>query len=235
MPFWDGIMEEIELRLENETPFCVLSKEFPALRIYRWCSSVIDYIEVIGDQNEMKRAMVRLDEVASDLHSQVISSSGSERRQSTAISCRCTVGNSTIRSAESMNLLWEAPAVYQGGFEFLKLISFSPVDTRRFFEESARLGEVQVLKKRTVQPDSLRETYTLSLADILGDLSEKQVRYLRDAIGMGLFTTPRKILVEDLARIHGVSKSTMQEHINKARNKLIQAMEPYLNLFMHSR
>lgn len=227
-------MEEVEVKLRNDTPFCILSTEFPGLRIYRWCSSVIDYVELFGEENDVRRADKRLKEVTADLHSRVVSSTSESEHAATAISCRCTIGNSTIRIAESMNLLWEGPAIYEGGYEFLKLISFSPDDLTRFFNHALENGEAEITRKRQIQPDTLREIYTLSLSDILGDLSQKQLSYMRDAISMGMFSSPRRIMVEDLARMHGISKSTMQEHLNKARNKLIVAMEPYLNLYMHS-
>ncbi|EQD36244.1 Bacterio-opsin activator, HTH domain protein, partial [mine drainage metagenome] len=78
------------------------------------------------------------------------------------------------------------------------------------------------------------EIYSISLSNILGGLSLLQLKYLRDAIAVGMFSSPKRVKVEDLARSHGLSKSTMQEHINKARNKLLQAMEPYITLYMHS-
>lgn len=227
-------MEEIEVKLKNNTPFCVLSQEFPDIRIYRWCSSVIDYVELYGAEKDLVLARMRLEQVTEELHSQVLSNTIEGRHVTEAIACRCSVDNSTIRTAETMNLLWEGPAMYEGGYEFLKLISFAPQDITRFFDFVTRTGEAEVTKKRRIMPDTLREIYTLSLSDILGGLSRKQMTYLRDAIGMGMFSSPRKIMVEDLAKVHGISKSTMQEHLNKARNKLIIAMEPYLNLFLHS-
>lgn len=227
-------MEEIEVKLRNTTPFCRLSQEFPNIRIYRWCSSAIDYVELYGDEKDLALAGKRMEGVSEELHSRVLSTTSEKKHATEAISCRCTVENSSIRSAETMNLLWEGPAIYEGGNEYLKLISFSPSDMSEFFDFVTKDGEAEIIKKRKIMPDTLREIYTLSLADVLGGLSQKQITYLRDAIGMGMFASPRKVMVEDLARIHGVTKSTMQEHLNKARNKLIIAMEPYLNLFLHS-
>lgn len=227
-------MERIEVRLRNDTPFCELSEAFPDLRIYRWCSSVIDYIEIFGRAEDLRDSSVKLSSIVQRIDSEVVHDTGEKNRRTAAISCRCTVDNSTIRVAESMNLLWEAPAIYEGGYEIIKLISFNPEDISSFFDRMSQRGEAYIEKKKTVLPESLRDVYTISLDDLLGNLSEKQVRYLRDAISMGLFSTPRKILVEDLAATHGITKSTMQEHINKARNKLIQSMEPYLTLFLHN-
>lgn len=227
-------MEETEIKLKNNTLFCALSSKFPELKMFRWCSSVIDYIELYGDGKELERANEELTRIASELHSEIVHMGLSENRMSAAITCRCSLGNSTIRVAESMNLMWEAPAIYEGGYETIKVISFNPEDLTAFFDHETGKGEITLEKKRMIRPELLRQVYTISLADLLGNLSGKQLEYLADAINKGLFSTPRKIMVADLARAHNVTKSTMQEHINKARNKLIQKMEPYLNLFVHS-
>jgi len=227
-------MEEIELNLTNSTPFCELSREFPDVTVFRWCSSLIDYVEMYGKEDRMKEAYRRLGEVANSIHSQVLNSGLTGSHSESAISCRCTTDNSSIRLAESMNLLWEAPAVYTKGKETLRLISFSQRDLQKFFDAASRNGEVQVVRKKKMLPDSLREVYSISLGDIFQKFSTKQIRYLRDAIAIGLFDSPRKAKVEDLAASIGLSKSTMQEHINKARNKLLQAMEPYITLYLHS-
>ncbi len=227
-------MEEVELRLVNSTPFCQLSAEFPQITMFRWCSSVIDYVEVYGDNHIVKRATERLKEITESIDSQIVTSDRMENHVSAGISCRCNTVNSSIRLAESMNLLWEAPAVYANGEEKLRLISFSGVDLDAFFQEVSRSGKATIERKKRIDPDSLRDVYSISLKDLFGELSGKQALYLREAVSMGMFSSPRRTMVEELARIHGLSKSTMQEHLNKARNKLIQAVEPYLTLYLHS-
>lgn len=228
------MMERVELKIRSDTPFCRFSQAYPDLKIYRWCSSVVDYAEIIGRQNDISESSEKLAEIVNGISSEILLDSGERGRRTTAISCRCNVNNSTIRLAESMNLLWEAPALYYDGYEHIRLISMSHEDLSEFFARVSGKGDVQIVRKKTVQPESLRDIYTISLSDLLGDLSELQLRYIRDAIGMGFFSSPRRMKVEELAARHGVSKSTMQEHVNKARNKLIRAMEPYLALYTPS-
>lgn len=227
-------MEEIEIRMVNSTPFCRLSVEFPGITMFRWCSSVVDYVEAYGDPETAGKASERLKEITGGIDSQVVSYDKIDQHLAASISCRCTTRNSSIRLAESMNLLWEAPAIYANGEERLRLISFSPEDLDAFFREASKAGEVEIVRKRRIEPDSLRDVYSISLHDLFGELSGKQARYLREAIVMGMFSSPRRTRIEELARAQGLSKSTMQEHVNKARNKLIQAMEPYLTLFIQS-
>ena len=228
-------MEEVELRLVNSTPFCQLSAEFPDITMFRWCSSVVDYVEVYGDGESVKMAMERLKEITENIDSKIVTLDRMEDHVSAGISCRCNTVNSSIRLAESMNLLWEAPAVYANGEEKLRLVSFSGEDLDAFYLEASRGGKAVIERKKRIEPDSLKDVYSISLKGLFGELSGKQALYLREAVSMGMFSSPRRSRVEELARIHGLSKSTMQEHINKARNKLIQAVEPYLTLYIHSK
>ncbi len=228
-------MEEVELILKNSTPFCDLSAEFPEITMFRWCSSVVDYVEIYGESDVVRNATEKLMLITESIDSEVVTSGMIEKHVSAGISCRCTTANSSIRLAESMNLLWEAPAVYANGEEKLRLISFSGNDLDAFYQEASRQGQVVIGRKRKIEPDSLRDVYSISLKDLFGELSPKQALYLREAVGMGMFSSPRGSTVEELAMVHGLSKSTMQEHIDKARNKLIKAMEPYLTLYIHSR
>ncbi len=227
-------MEEVELELINSTPFASLSRKFPGVVIYRWCSSVIDYLEMYGDVNETKRASKELRKAAGEIDSFVVSHDDFKTSSSTAISCRCTVHNSTIRLAESMNLLWEAPAIYTDGKEKLRLIAFSNNELKTFVDKASAHGAVEIVRKRKIEPDSLRDIYSISLKDLFGGMTAKQVEYLREAISRGMFDTPKRVKVEELARVHGITKSTMQEHIMKAENKLIRAVEPYITLYVHS-
>lgn len=223
-------MYELELRLSNDLPFAWLSSQFPDLRIYRWCSSMVDYLEIFGPEKMLLQAEKKLKELSEELKSALSHRNLHGDRLTVMMGCRCSVMNSAIRIAESMNFMWEAPASYHKGFETLRLISFDDENSDGLYNNLGKLGTLEVVKKKELKPGSLREVYTVSLSELTGDLTEKQIRYLRDAISMGFFASPKRVMIEDLAAIHKVSKSTMQEHINKARNKLLLSLEPYLNL-----
>lgn len=223
-------MFELELQLENDLPFAVLSRTFPDLRIFRWCSSRVDYLEIYGQADLLLQLKGQIDEFAHGLGSSVVKSSVYNERLTVMLACRCSIGNSAIRMVEARNFLWEAPASYHKGIETIKMVSLGEENMQELYSDLSRIGEVKVEKKRKLLPDTMRDVYTISLSDLTGELTPKQIRYLKDAISMGFFATPRRVRIEELASIHGVSKSTMQEHINKARYKLMLALEPYLNL-----
>jgi len=224
-------MEEVELLLENEYPFCALSKKYPDITFYRWCNSAVDYIEFYGNKPALDKLENDLPDVVKTLGTEISYKARSDKRLSVMFSCRCTLNNSTIRMVESDNCMWEAPVNYEGGKEFLKLFSLKGEYFTKLYDDLSGIGRVEIVKKKTIFPESLRETYTISISTLFGDMTDLQLEYLEIALQYGYFSIPRKTDISKLAKMEGVSKSTMQEHINKARAKIIKAIEPYLRLY----
>lgn len=225
-------MDEVVLELRNSMIFSSFSARFPDLKIFRWCSSVMDYLEIYGRPGEIETALEFLGKAAKDLNSRLEIRGNFGSRATAMMNCRCSLENSSIRIVESRNFLWEAPASYRGGVETIRIVTVDDSHLSELYDELRKTGDVNVTSKRRIVPESLRDLYTLSISNLTADLTSRQVEYLRQAITMGFYASPRRIMIEDLARLHGISKSTMQEHLNKARNKLLQALEPYLSLAM---
>jgi predicted DNA binding protein len=224
-------MEEVELLLENEYPFCALSKTHPDITFYRWCNSAVDYIEFYGSSLALDKLEDDLPDVGKVLGTTISYKARDGKRLSVMFSCRCTLRNSTIRMVESDNCMWEAPVSYEGGKESLKLFSLKGEYFNKLYGHLSAIGQVDIVKKKTVVPESLRETYTISISSLFGDMTDLQLSDLEIALQHGYFSIPRKTEISKLAKMKGVSKSTMQEHINKAKSKLMNAIEPYVRLY----
>jgi|YelNatPaOPRAMG01_1025707.scaffolds.fasta_scaffold24932_4 predicted DNA binding protein len=224
-------MEEVELLLENEYPFCALSKKHPDVTFYRWCNSAVDYIEFYGSNSALDKLEDDLTDIGKALRTTISYKARDGKRLSVMFSCRCTLHNSTIRMVESDNCMWEAPVRYGGGKESLKLFSLKGEYFTRLYGHLSAIGQINIIKKKTVVPESLRETYTISISSLFGDMTDIQLSDLELALQYGHFSIPRKTDISELAKMKGVSKSTMQEHINKAKAKLMNAIEPYVRLY----
>lgn len=228
-------MEEIQLKMENDLPFCKVSQQFPDATILRWCNSAVDYLEFYGDESTLDDISREFPKVVEYLNSSVLFESRKDNRLSVMIVCRCTRQNSTIRMTESDSCLWQAPVQYSNGEERLNVVALEPSNFQTLFDELNSVGKVVVEKKHPVDPASLRDIYTLSLSQLLGSLTRKQMSSLLNAISAGYFSIPRKVEIQDLASFSRTSKSTMQEHISKATMKVLNALEPYLRLYLGTR
>lgn len=228
-------MDEIELELENELPFCELSRRFPEIEFYRWCNSAVDYLEFYGESGHLERLLEFMPSVEHALQTEIIFTSLKERSLSMMLSCRCSPVNSAIRMAESRNLMWKAPVFYSGGHEKLSLLSPLPGNIDDLFHDLERIGKVAITKKFRIDPQLIRDNYTLSLSQIFSSLTAKQMRYLVSAFNLGYFDIPRKTQISSMARGFGISYSSLQEHIEKATSKILKGLEPYLSLDLHIR
>ncbi len=228
-------MEEIMLRLGHDLPFNNISKLFPEATIYRWCNSKVDYLEIqLGEHQEVETVRQSVEAFAEHIRSEVLFLSSEGNLLTAMVACRCSNVNSTVRMAESADCLWKAPVTYSGGEETLTLISPENQSFRRLFSSLQAIGSVSIVRKTTLLPSALRDSYTLSLSDLFGSLTEKQVHHLASAASSGYFSIPKKTSIGNLAAHEKLSESTLQEHLSKAESKLMEALIPYVRLYMSS-
>ena len=101
------------------------------------------------------------------------------------------------------------------GYEIIEIGSFD----RKLIEKVIKIfekrydGELLSLQNRKIK--------TISIVKVHPDLTNKQKKAIELAMKNGYYRYPRKISVEKLAKISGLSFSTYQVHLRKAEGKLI--------------
>ncbi len=228
-------MDEIILRMKHDLPFNHVSKRFPEATIYRWCNSMVDYLEFLSPDEELLDEVRKgLGEVIAALRSQLLYTSRDTGRLGVLVRCRCNPTNSTVRITEAANCLWKPPVLYTGGTESLTVLAMTPQASRSLYRRLEAVGSVEIVKKSTAAPDDLRDSYTLSLAGLFGNLTAKQIQALVNAVDAGYFDIPKRTSMGRLAAGDGIGESTMQEHLSKAESKVLRALAPYLHLYESS-
>lgn len=228
-------MFEIDLRIRNDLPFCILSDNFPEVTVYRWCNSGVDYLEFHGRDSELQEVERNMELIAKSLGTHLLQKSSGKNRLSAMFSCKCSKENSTIRIVESMNCLWHAPVTYRNGNERIRAISLDSEGFAGLYDWLEKIGEVEIERKAPIVPESLKDFYVIPISSVLGELTGKQLAVIRDAIGNGYFSSPRRITLEQLSSSNEISESTVQEHLSKGLNKIMRAMESYVNLMIEYR
>ena len=120
------------------------------------------------------------------------------------------------------------PAVFLDGWGYFKFVSFSEEDTKKFFGELSQIGENQLLSKRIVHLDSIPSV--IWVESFFSKLTERQMEALVKAYDHGYYTSPREVTTDSIATSLGIARSTYEEHLRKAENRLMEAMVPYLKL-----
>lgn len=224
-------MDEVEFSLRNRYPFCSVSEKFPDVTFYRWCNSSLDYLEFYGKNTDIDRLLTFIPEIENTLNTSAVYQSRNGTRLTVMFTCKCSIDNSTIRIAESDNCLWQAPVEYKSGRETLHVITLKDEYLKSLFEDFAEIGETEIIKKKSFTPDSLRDTYTISISSLFEGVTKKQMKYFTDALYSGYYSIPKKTTIQELADRNNLSESTMEEHLNKAKTKILHSLKPYLSTY----
>jgi predicted DNA binding protein len=219
---------EVLFKVTHDCPFCDISRRFPRLKMFDWCNREHDVLELIVDKpNEYSAA---IDEI-SKIGGMVEKSSDLHNAHFFVKKCFCKAEDSVTRIIDEFDLLLISPVVYRHGWEYYRVIAFKHKDVQGLMKKFEERGfKFEILRK--VDFDGfIAGSLTLTADALFSDLTEKQMDALLTAYGNGYYNLPRKANVQDIANKERVSRTTYQEHLKKAENKLVASLVPYIQLF----
>jgi predicted DNA binding protein len=77
---------------------------------------------------------------------------------------------------------------------------------------------------------SFTDEMLVPVESLMDGLTAKQTETMMLAIERGYFDSPARISAEELARLTGLSRSTVMEHLRKAEGKLLVNVLPLLRI-----
>jgi hypothetical protein len=227
-------MRQIDLIIDNHLAFNQLSKDFMDIKFLRWCNSNIDYLEFYGKNIDLKSLEDGFKDIERKLGTSIVYRKDREGKVELMLKCVCSIQNSSIRIAESLYSLWKGPVVYENGLETITLIVIEDSTIEKLIRGFEKYGEVKIKKSKSIHPETLRSTSAVSISDIFSGVTTKQAKMMQLALANGYFQIPKNVGIESLARIVSLSESTVEEHLNKAKNKILNNVSPFLELFFLS-
>ena len=103
---------------------------------------------------------------------------------------------------ESSNRIPLTPVTYKAGFEYCKPVAFKKEDISRVLKNLPKIAKVEVESKGTLSGHTARQPMTISVGDLFGSRTQRQLGALIQAIGMGYYTLPKKkSTTEQIARV----------------------------------
>ena len=114
------------------------------------------------------------------------------------------------------------PAVYKGGWEYYRLISFSEKDLRKVFATLEEYCNLEIISRRAISSGAVKETMLVSTASLFGGLTRKQVQALVFALENGYYQVPKKVTTEEMASKLRLPRTTYEEHLRKAEGKVLR-------------
>jgi len=222
-------LTQIEFKAQHDCPFNNLSKRFPSSTMALWCNREREILEVKSDDIE---SLNLIDEEIKDMKNVVRKVfSRKTGRIAVTMKCSCNLSNSIVRHIDQHNCLQIPPTIYIGGWEFYKIISFSRKDAKELLESLNRRASLKIISSRQLYKGEIHDSLCVSLSDLFSRLTEKQMIAFLEAFDNGYYRIPKRITAAELARKIHLSRTTFEEHLRKAENKILSAIVPYLQLY----
>jgi len=199
--------------------------------MFVWCNREHEVIEMIVEKQEEYSAIMK---EMSKIGGLVEESSDHHKVHLITRKCFCTMENSVGKNIDSFNLLHVLPVIYEQGWEYYRIIAFRHQDLKGLLQRLEGRGFVVEVLRKVPFDGFIASSLTLTADALFSDLTEKQIDALLGAFSHGYYKLPRKADVKTIASKKRVPRTTFEEHLRKAENKLIAGVVPYLQLFRHA-
>ena len=144
--------------------------------------------------------------------------------------CICSEKTTVHDNIQDLEILNVMPVFASKGYEYYRLIAFKHEAIEELFNRLYAHGfEVEVQEKAPFY--GMVSDNLITLNSIVSKLTDKQMSAIIAAYNNGYYQTPREVNVRGIAKRLEVPRTTLQEHLNKAENKLISSIVPQIQLY----
>jgi len=217
---------EASFRVKHECPYREISERYPDLTIREWYLDDCQVIEITAPGSPTDDLLDEIDRLGTILHESVDDSGLHVVTQS----CLCSLEDSIIERFESHNCLYQPPTIHRQGWEHYSVIAFDESDIRALLRELEADRDIEVLSKTAITEQRIPHSMLAPVDQLFEDVTERQMAALRLALESGYYEQPRKTSLRDLADQTAVARSTYEEHLRKAENKLLTNAGQFLRL-----
>jgi len=210
-----------------------ITRRFPSMSIFIWCNRENDVVEVIV-RNPENYPLV-MDEFRTHPWMGVIEEVSDNRRLYLNVSeCHCMKQDTIVRHIGELDILNIFPNVIENGWTYHRLMVFRHKDLEELLRRFDNWGWVYKILRKTPFDGFIASSLTLTTDALFSGITERQMEALLTAHRHGYYNLPRDADVQAIAAKEKVSRTTFQEHLKKAENKLVAALVPHMKLFNHA-
>jgi predicted DNA binding protein len=145
-------------------------------------------------------------------------------------SCLCSLEQSIIDRFEEHNCLYQSPTIYRQGWEHYTMVAFDSADIRALLGELRADREIELLSKTSISETQIPHSMLAPASQLFESITDRQLAALQLALESGYYEQPRQTSLRDLADQTAVARSTYEEHLRKAENKLLTNAGQFLRL-----
>lgn len=223
-------LHQASVRIRHECPYRELSERYPDLTIREWYLSDCQVLEMSSAEAPTEELLDDIDHLGTVLHQSVDDSGLNVVMQS----CLCSLEDSIIELFEEHNCLYQPPTIHRHGWEHYTIIGFEEKAIRAVYEDLDSDHDIEVLSKTGLDETQIPHTMLAPVDQLLDQITERQLDALRLALDNGYYEQPRQTSVNELATQTTVARSTYEEHLRKAENKLIKNAGQFVRLVLET-
>lgn len=215
----------MSFKIDYDYPFINMSRDFPDLRMSMWCLWGRELLAVPVEDPAVEKKVRSIVRRSRRRFRKTVRSAGGSIF---IFDCTCASFDSVWKLASLNHFLDAPPALYSDGWGMFRLMTFEEENIRPLFRELNSRGKTELLCKREMSLDMLPNSMWLNC--VLPDLTERQMEALITAQRYGYYSTPRNTTTDAVAKSLGIGRSTFEDHLRRAENKIISSFTPYLQL-----
>mgnify|MGYP000718742878 CR=1 FL=1 len=217
---------EASLRVKHKCPYRSISERHPGLTIREWPLSDCQVVEISTDDSPTDQLLDDIDHLGEVLHESMDESGYHVVTQS----CLCSLDESIIDRFEAHNCLYQSPTIYRQGWEHYTVIAFDESDIQALLSDLRADRDIELLSKTSITEKQIPHSMLTPVDQLFDNLTDRQLAALQLALESGYYEQPRRTSLRDIAGQTSVAKSTYEEHLRKAENKLLTNAGQFLRL-----
>jgi predicted DNA binding protein len=217
---------EASFRVRHECPYREISARYPDLTIREWYLSDCQVVEITSSESPAAELLDEIDDLGTVLHESVDESGLHVVTQS----CLCSLEDSIIERFEEYNTLYQPPTIHRQGWEHYTVIAFDDGDVRELLHDLEADRDIEVLSKTAIREQGIPHSMLAPVDRLFEAVTDRQLAALQLALESGYYEQPRKTSLRELADRTDVARSTYEEHLRKAENKLLTNAGQFLRL-----
>ncbi|MFT4923464.1 MAG: putative DNA binding protein [Haloarculaceae archaeon] len=217
---------EASIRVKHECPYRKISERYPDLTIREWPLSDCQVLEISTETTPSEELLDEIDQIGTVLHE----SADEGGYHVVTQSCLCSLEASIVDRFEEHNCLYQSPTIYRQGWEHYTVVAFDGDDVRKLLADLRSDREIELLSKTSISETQIPHSMLAPASQLFEDLTDRQLAALQLALERGYYEQPRKSSLRELAEQTAVARSTYEEHLRKAENKLLTNAGQFLRL-----
>jgi predicted DNA binding protein len=213
--------------------FTDLTRRFPSASVFIWCNRETDVMEIVVRNPEEYPLVV--EQIQASHNRDVMEEIVDEQRLYLNVSeCHCMKQDTIVRHIGKLNILNIFPNMIENGWVYHRLIVFKHEDLEELLKRFEKWGWYYKILRKTLFDGFVASSLTMSADALFSGLTEKQMEAVLTAHRHGYYNLPRTADVKAIATKKKVPRTTYQEHLMKAENKLMTALIPNIKLYYHA-